>query len=128
MFIQHNQIVKDLTLKIYLQQDAIKALPPDLAALALVTDEEPPPRNRPYPIYNTPPIPGIDVGDDPDRDKDEIENVAVEPGHYITDKYTTDDENADMMRQGDEEEQAAGGKKKSYDSDDDYGSEDETEY
>jgi hypothetical protein len=92
MFIQHNQEVKDLTLKIYLQQDAMKALPPDLFELASVIDETPPPRNRPYPIWHTPPVPGL-LLNDPDGEENEEQSMALEKGHYITDMFTTDSDN-----------------------------------
>jgi hypothetical protein len=82
-------MVKDLTLKMYLQQDALKALPPDLKALASEIDETPPPRNRPWPMWYTPPVPGLKL-EDPDRDENEEQSIALEKGHYIKDKYTTD--------------------------------------
>ena len=117
MFIQHNQRVKDLTLKMCLQQEAQKALPPDLAKLAAVPDDNPPPRNRPYPIWLTPPIPGLEL-DGVDEDLDELEAVALEKGHYITDKYTTDDEQAEISKLVEEDDPDAKREKK--DSDDDY--------
>lgn len=89
MFIQHNQHVKDMTLKIYLRQDAMKALPPDLYKLASVIDETPPPRNRPYPIWYTPPVPGL-LLTDPDGEENEEQTMALEKGHYITDMFSTD--------------------------------------
>eukprot|EP00604_Paraphysomonas_vestita_P001040 CAMPEP_0174822344 /NCGR_PEP_ID=MMETSP1107-20130205/15162_1 /TAXON_ID=36770 /ORGANISM="Paraphysomonas vestita, Strain GFlagA" /LENGTH=148 /DNA_ID=CAMNT_0016041001 /DNA_START=142 /DNA_END=588 /DNA_ORIENTATION=- len=122
MFIQHNQMVKDLTLKIYLQQDALKALPPDLAKLAAIPDHTPPPRLRPYPLWETPPIEGAFL-EDPDEDKDEADNAALETAHYITDKYTTDDEQENITAGGDPQDDEYG-KKKSGDSDDDFDSDD----
>jgi hypothetical protein len=92
MFIQHNQQVKDLTLKIYLQQEAMAALPPHLHELASVIDETPPPRNRPYPIWQTPPVPGLSLVD-PDGEENEEQSMALEKGHYIKDMFTTESEN-----------------------------------
>ena len=61
--IQDNQINKDLSTKIWLQQEAMRALPDHLRKHAEVVDEEPPPRDRPYPIWYTPPIPGANFKD-----------------------------------------------------------------
>jgi hypothetical protein len=104
MFIQHNQQVKDLTLKIYLQQDALAALPPHLLELASVIDETPPPRNRPYPIWQTPPVPGLSLVD-PDGEENEEQSMALEKGHYIRDMFTTESENGFAQEEGDEREE-----------------------
>jgi hypothetical protein len=54
--IRHNTYEHDLTNKIWLQQEAIRALPAELTAHALELDETPPPADRPWPYYYTPPI------------------------------------------------------------------------
>jgi hypothetical protein len=51
---------KDLTDKIWLQHEAVKALPERLRAHALEIDETPPPSDRPWPLFATPPIKGFD--------------------------------------------------------------------
>jgi len=52
---------KDLSTKIWLQQEALKAIPEALRVHALIIDDTPPPPNRPLPIYQTPPIKDFDV-------------------------------------------------------------------
>jgi hypothetical protein len=55
---------KDIATKIWLQQAAIEAIPTErLKDAALVIDETPPPTNRPFPFFATPPIKGFDVSD-----------------------------------------------------------------
>jgi len=61
--IRTNQFNKDLTTKIYLSQDALKAMPANLRANALIIDETPPPPDRPWATYDTPPIPGFNPRD-----------------------------------------------------------------
>lgn len=80
--IRHNRFQKDLADKIWLQQEAMKSLPSDLRELAEVVDEEPPPPERPFPIFATPPIKGFNameyIGrDDDDDDEDEEGNDAL---------------------------------------------------
>ncbi len=53
---RHNKFTKDLTTKIYLQQDALTSLPEYLRVEAKIVDETPPPLNRPKPYFDTPPI------------------------------------------------------------------------
>lgn len=74
---RHNQQQKDLTNKIWLQQEAMRAMTPELRAQAEIIDETPPPPDRPWPIWLTPPIKGFNprdyLGDKDDDDADEIE-------------------------------------------------------
>jgi len=56
-----NQLNKDLSTKIWLQQEALRALPDNLRAKAEEIDEAPPPPDRPWPIWATPPIKDFDV-------------------------------------------------------------------
>lgn len=56
-----NKHEKDLADKIWLQQEAIRALPPHLKERALEIDETPPPRDRPWPYFDTPPIKDFDL-------------------------------------------------------------------
>lgn len=61
MSILNNFREKDITTKIYLQQEALKALPADLRVHAEVIDDTPPPEDRPLPLFDTPPIKNFDV-------------------------------------------------------------------
>lgn len=61
--IRHNKFEKDLTTKIYLQNDALNALPTHLQIAASVIDHEPPPSDRPMAVWATPPIKGFNVRD-----------------------------------------------------------------
>jgi len=45
----------------WLQQEAINALPQHLRAHALILDSTGTPGERPWPIFDTPPIEGFDV-------------------------------------------------------------------
>eukprot|EP01041_Mallomonas_annulata_P001180 gene1180-2299_t len=51
-----NQRNKDLTTKIWLQQEALRALPPALRLAAETIDDTSPPPDRPWAMYATPPI------------------------------------------------------------------------
>ena len=59
--IRQNQMDYDLTNKIWLQQEAIRALPPNLRELAMMIDDSSPPSDRPWPFYETPPIKGFSI-------------------------------------------------------------------
>jgi hypothetical protein len=61
--IVHNQLQKDMTDKIWMQQEAMRSLPEHLRAAALICDETPPPEDRPWPIWDTPPIAGFNPQD-----------------------------------------------------------------
>lgn len=55
---------KDIADKIWLQQEAMRALPDHLRAAALVIDDEPPPPDRDgMTIWDTPPIKGFNIKD-----------------------------------------------------------------
>ena len=66
---------QDLTNKIWLQQEALAALPAPLQEKALIIDESPPPRDRPWPAFQTPPIKDFKYSDyfkdEDDEDNDE---------------------------------------------------------
>jgi hypothetical protein len=72
----NNKLEKDLATKVWLQQEAIRAIPPKLKAHAVLIDESPPPLNRPFPHFDTPPVKGFNVKDyvgkrnDDDEDDD----------------------------------------------------------
>ena len=57
---RRNRLEKDLTNKIWLQQDALRALPEALRIQAEIIDEEPPPPDRPWANWATPPIKDFD--------------------------------------------------------------------
>ena len=81
--IQDNLFKKDLSTKIWMQQDALNALPEALRQAALVTDDTPPPEDRPFPIFMTPPVPGLNLKDESQEDDDgdlelESENTGSE--------------------------------------------------
>ncbi len=69
-----NHDAKDMTNKIWLQQEAIRAMPADLRAATEVIDETPPPKNRPFPVWLTPPIKNFNVYEYIKKDEDENEN------------------------------------------------------
>lgn len=57
----HNRLEHDLTNKVWLQQEAMRALPPKLREAAEILDETPPPPHRPWPLYHTPPIKDFNI-------------------------------------------------------------------
>lgn len=59
--IRQNKMDHDLTNKIWLQQEAIRALPEHLREHAMKIDVTPPPADRPWPYFETPPIKGFDI-------------------------------------------------------------------
>lgn len=71
---------KDLADKIWLQQEALRSLSGDLLAAALIIDDSPPPRNRPWTIWHTPPIKGFDIkkymSEDSSLDTLELGNIV----------------------------------------------------
>ena len=80
-FVRHQRLQKDLADKIWLMQEAAKALPPELQAAAGVIDEACPPPDRPWATWSTPPIKGFDSSpfedaDGEEDDDDEDENIA----------------------------------------------------
>lgn len=68
---QDNMFKKDLSTKIWMQQDALRALPEALRQAASVVDDTPPPEDRPFPIFMTPPVPGLNLKDESKEDEDE---------------------------------------------------------
>lgn len=59
MFRLKKKFDKDVTLKLWLMNEATDSLPADLKAHAITFDETPMPPNRPFPKYDTPPIKGF---------------------------------------------------------------------
>ncbi len=57
---RHNRFNRDLSDKIWLQQDAIRALPPKLLAACLEIDETPPPEEHVPAIFTMPAIDNFD--------------------------------------------------------------------
>lgn len=82
MMIQHNKMNKDLSTKMWLQDEAMNALPKDLLQHALVIDSTPPPPDRPWPIFMTPPIPELNLKDMEEEEPD------ISTGDIRKDKYT----------------------------------------
>ena len=82
-FRRHNALEKDMTNKIWLQQEALRAMPHDLYEEAIKIDDTPPPANRPWPFFDTPPIEGFNINDyvkseNEDEDDDDEENKGGE--------------------------------------------------
>lgn len=63
----------DLTNKIWLQQEAVRALPADQQAFARKPNTASVPRNRPWPKWDTPPIKGFNPRDYMDKKRDKQE-------------------------------------------------------
>lgn len=63
MFKRHNRDRKDYANKSWLMIEALKSMRPDLKANALIVDPTPPPKDRPFPIFYTPPIKGFKLKD-----------------------------------------------------------------
>lgn len=59
--IRTNKFNKDLSTKIWLSQEAMRSLPANLRNAAEVIDEMPPPPDRPWAVFDTPPIPGFNA-------------------------------------------------------------------
>ena len=55
-------------------QDALLALPDDLKKAAEVLDDTPPPPDRPWALWQTPPIKGFDVTEFTKNDSSENDN------------------------------------------------------
>lgn len=80
--IEHNKLNKDLCTKMWLQSEAQDALPAELLEHALVIDNTPPPQDRPWPIFMTPPVPGLNL-----KDMEE-EEADISHGDIRTDRYS----------------------------------------
>ena len=109
--IRSNKEGSDLSTKIWLQQEAMRALRADLRAHAEIIDDTPPPPDRPWPIWMTPPIKGFNPrdymgnkGDDDDDEDDEVSAkkssssssaAAVEPKSPVTSETTATESPAD---------------------------------
>jgi hypothetical protein len=70
---KHNRLEKDIATKAYLQSEALKALPSKLSELARIIDTTPSPDDRPFPVFDTPPIKGFNPRDYIDENKNESE-------------------------------------------------------
>ena len=72
---RHNRTQKDLATKIWMQHDALRSLPESLRAHAETIDDTPPPPDRPWPFFQTPPIKDFNarqfMGKKEDEDEDE---------------------------------------------------------
>ena len=82
MMIRHNRLNKDIANKIWLQQEAIRAMTPELREHAIIIDETPPPPDRPWPVWMTPPIKGFNPRDymgNKDDDLDEEDDDVRKP-------------------------------------------------
>ena len=66
-----NRTDKDLTNKIYLMKEAIAVMPAHLCEAALKVDETPPPQDRPWALFSTPPIKDFNVKEYMKADEDE---------------------------------------------------------
>ena len=73
-----NKLDKDLTDKIWLQQEAMRALPDHLRAHAETIDETPPPEDRPWPDFDTPPIKGFNAQDYMEKKKEDGQKEEME--------------------------------------------------
>ena len=79
---RHNRLQKDLATKVWLQHDALRSLPDNLRVHAEIIDDTPPPPDRPWPYFQTPPIKDFDAkqfmgkNDDEDDDGDEATAAA----------------------------------------------------
>ena len=93
--IRHNKFEKDLTTKIYLQTDALNALPEQLQIAASVIDHEPPPSDRPMAVWATPPIKGFNVRDYVGKSNEEDEFGDEEEESDEGDVDNIDDEEDD---------------------------------
>jgi hypothetical protein len=69
-------MMQDLAVKAWLQQAAIDAIPDNkLKTAALIVDEEPPPNNRPWPFFDTPPMVDFDITEfDGSKERDDDDN------------------------------------------------------
>lgn len=74
------RLEQDLTTKIYLQQAALTALgqcSESLLERAVELDETPPPAERPFPVWATPPIKGFNARDYTGKDDSADEAVPL---------------------------------------------------
>ena len=62
-FKRHNRDGNDYATKIWLSAEAVKSLRPDLKAEAIIIDQQGPPKDRPWPMFVTPPIKGFRLRD-----------------------------------------------------------------
>ena len=69
-FKRHNKQAKDFATKIWLSSEALKSLRPDLKEQACIIDMTPPPPDRPWPMFITPPVKGFRLKDYVKKEKD----------------------------------------------------------
>lgn len=72
---RNNMVDKDISNKIWLQQEAMRALPMDLRQKAEVIDQSSPPVDRVMPLWDTPPIKGFNVDDYIQKKEEEEEEI-----------------------------------------------------
>lgn len=72
-------MIKDLTTKIYLQQAALAALPEKFVKAARFIDETAPPKGRPFPYFETPPIKDFDFRKYIAKEADEDDTDGSQP-------------------------------------------------
>mgnify|MGYP005994530231 CR=1 FL=1 len=80
--IEDNKFKKDLSTKIWIQQDALNALPEALRQAASEIDETPPPEDRPFPIFLTPPVPGLNLKDESQEEDEDLELDSPTQSEY----------------------------------------------
>ena len=69
------KLQRDLADKTWLMQEAMRALPDHLRAHAETIDETPPPDDRPFPVWDTPPIKGFNVQDYLQKEKTQEQEI-----------------------------------------------------
>ena len=102
--IRHNKYEKDLTTKIYLQKDALKALPVQLNIAASVIDHEPPPSDRPMAVWATPPIKGFDIRDYVGKQNEDDEFDGDDDDEEINDDDDNDDDDSSKGKEKEKEQ------------------------
>lgn len=77
----NNKRDKDLQTKLYLMHDAINSLPEYLKEKAMIVDRVPPPKDRPYPGWETPPMKEFNIKDQ--LKKEASESVGQESSDLV---------------------------------------------
>ena len=65
----------------YLMHEAINSLPEELKLKAQIVDRTPPPPNRPYPSWDTPPVVDFDIKEH--LKKEAAESVGQESSDFV---------------------------------------------
>ena len=91
MFVRDNKMRKDMSTKCWLQHEALRGMPPQYRAKAEIVDTSGPPyEDRPYPIWDTPPIKDFDVTQYVGEDIDHRVPHVEMPPQVSTRKKTRD--------------------------------------